>query len=386
MSDLVLAEKDPAVVLAGVLARYKALTGTALQPADPRRLLIQAIVLELAQQRALIDFSGKQSFLRYVTSVYIAALAELWGEAPLPAEPSETTLRFTAAAPGILTIPAGVRATDGKNLWAVVETTTSEPAAYVDCLARCTVDGSQTNDVAIGQIDTIVDKDPIPGISTVTNLTETISGRNVEGTEAFRERLRSVPESRSTCGPRMAYSAAALDASSSVADAVAIGPEDGGSLAGATPDPGEVHVLLLEGTRDAEGNLTAVVPEPSSGLLAAVLDALSAEDVRPLTDYVSTEAPSFVDFDISATYYIARSRSRSAVEIQAAVADAFAGYELWQQSKIGRDIDPDELITRLKNAGAKRLVVTLPTFRALMRDESARLVYVSLVYGGIEDD
>ncbi len=392
MADPVLAQKDPAAVLAQALADYKAATvsaqnpnGVTLAPADPRRLHLQALLLLLSQQRALIDFSGKQSLLRFVSDLWIDELAALWGEERLPAKPSECTERFHFATVAARTVAEGVRVTDGVNIWRVTADT-SATDDHIDAHVECIVTGGATNSVATGQIDTLVDPDLVPGCTGVENMTETISGRDIETLEEFRERLRDAPESRSTCGPRVAYEAAALEASASVADAVALGPDDGGSMSGAAPSPGQVLVLVIEGERDDAGNVISVVPEPSTGVLDAVGDALSPEDVRPLGDQVLRQAPVWSDFDAIVTYYIAESRSDSAADIQVAAQQAFADWLLWQQSAIGRDINPSELTTRLVNAGAKRAVVTEPAFTHLLRDQSARCIYQSLVYGGVEDD
>jgi phage-related baseplate assembly protein len=388
MSDPTLAEKDPAVILAEALATYKGETGVSLAPPDPRRLHLQALLLLVSQLRALIDYSGKQSLLRFVGDEFIDELAALWGEERLEALASETTERFNFASSGPHTVPAGIQVTDGTNVWQVVEDT-SETGIKVDAVVRCIVAGGGTNGVAIGQIDQLVNPDDIPGggVVSVSNLTATSKGRELEGLEAFRERLRKVPESRSTCGPRNAYQAAALEADSAVADAVALGPDDAGDVASYAHGDGEVFVLILEGERDDDGVLTSVIPAPTAGLLTTVDTALDAEDVRPLTDHVTTMAPLFVEFDAIYTYYIARSRSKSAAAIQAAVDEAFNAYLLWQQSKIGRDINPSEGITRLVNAGAKRVVTAGSTaFTALLRDQSARCSYAALVYGGVEDD
>lgn len=392
MADTVLADKDPATVLAEALATYKEATkspsnpnGTTLAPADPRRLHLQALLLLLAQQRQNIDFAGKQSLLRFVSDEWIDELAALWGESRIPAEPSQCTQRFSFATVAARTIAEGVRVTDGVNIFTVVDDT-SNTGDHVDALVKCTVNGGATNGIAPGQIDTLVDPDLVPGCTGVSNTTETVSGRDIESLEDFRERLRDVPESTSTCGPRIAYEALAVKASASVADAVALGPDDGGEMAGYPPAPGEVHVLLLEGERDESGSIVSVVPDPSGGLLTTVGNALSAEDVRPLTDHVFVLAPVFVDFDSIVTYFIAESRSDSAASIQVAVQAAYQDWILWQQSAIGRDINPSELTARLVGAGAKRAVITEPAFSALLRDQSARCVYSELIYGGVEDD
>lgn len=385
MSDLSFAQKDPAVVLEEALAVYKTQTGVTLGAADPRRLHLQALLLLLSQIRALVDFSGKQNLLRYVSAQYIEELVALIGGKLIPAGPSTTTLRFTAITPGILTIPAGRRATDGTHIWAVKETTVSAGgASYVDALAECTVTGRASNGVVAGQIVTLVDS--IANIASVSNTTTTKGGRDVEGTEAFRERARSIPESSSTGGPGIAYEALARSASTAVADAVALGPDDGANMDGAAPDPCELLILLIEGERDDAGVVTSVIPDPSTDLITTVTTAVTDEKVRVLTDSVSVSAPVFVDIDITATYYIARSRSDFAAEIQAAAEDAFAAYRLWQESKIGRDVNPSKLTADIVVAGAKRLVVTEPAYAALKRDQCARVGYATLTFGGIEDD
>lgn len=391
MSDLVLADKDMSAMLADALAKYKEVTeaatgkGVTLAPGDPRRLHLQTFLLLLAQLRALIDFAGKQSLLRFVSEEFIDELAALWGESRLPPLPSKCTERFHFSSTAAHTVAAGVRVSDGTNLWRVTEDTTATDD-HVDAPVECTENGVATNGIAEGQIDTLVDPSLVPGCSSVENITETISGRDVEGLEDFRARLRDVPEARSTCGPRTAYQAAALEASASVADAVALGPDDAGEMAGYPPSPGDVVVVLIQGARDDAGALESVVPDPDDGLLDTVLEALSAEDVRPLTDNVSTKAAEFVDFDNHVTIYIGRSRSKQASQILLAAEEAHAEWLLWQQSKIGRDINPDELTKRLLAVGVKRVVIADPAFQVLLRDQSARCSYSQLIYAGVEDD
>jgi phage-related baseplate assembly protein len=245
------------------------------------------------------------------------------------------------------------------------------------------VEGSATNQVPVGFIDTLVDS--IPGIASVSNITETAGGRDIETTEAFRERLRSEPEAKSPCGPRLAYEKNALAASASVADASALGIDDAGNMAGTAPTPGRCWCSSSR----ARATTTGTSPRWFRTRRAAShrrrrrpLRRGRAAHHRPC-DHPGAE---FVDADLHVTYYIARSRSRSAIEIQAAVAEAFAAYQLWQQSKIGRDIDPGECDRLIRNAGAKRTVISTPAYTPLTLDQSARFVYVSLHYGGIESD
>lgn len=386
MAELTFAAKDAATITAEVLQIYQDTTGEDLAPADPRRLFLDTIILLLVQCRALIDFAGKQNLIRYVTDLFIDALAELLGATRNTATPSTTTIRFVITVGTVVTIPAGKRVTNGAFIWSVLAdtTNTSTLTDHVDVLCECTTAGAASNGYAAGQIATMVDS--IVGVTSASNTTPSSDGTDVELLEAFRTRLRSIPEARAVAGPRRAYEALALAASSAVADAVALGPDDAAAMDGAPPPTGSIYVLVTEGARDQAGTLTSTIPDPSGALITAVNAALSAEDVRPLGDQLTVKAPEFVDFDTTATWYIAASRSEFVAEIQDAVADALDAYLLWQQSSIGRDVNPSEFIARLVNAGAKRVAVADPAFASLKRDQCARSLYVTLNYGGIEDD
>jgi phage-related baseplate assembly protein len=59
---------------------------------------------------------------------------------------------------------------------------------------------------------------------------------------------------------------------------------------------------------------------------------------------------------------------------------------MWQKTKIGRDINPDELVKLVKEAGAKRVVVTSPVFTTIASGEVAKLTSQTVTYGGLEND
>ena len=93
-----------------------------------------------------------------------------------------------------------------------------------------------------------------------------------------------------------------------------------------------------------------------------------------------------VDYDLELTYYINNSDSTSASTIQSKVNAAVEEYIVWQRSKIGRDINPSELIQRIVSAGAKRVEVVKPVFQKIAKDAVAKLGTKKVTYGGVEDD
>jgi phage-related baseplate assembly protein len=207
-----------------------------------------------------------------------------------------------------------------------------------------------------------------------------------ETLEAYRARLQTSAEETSTCGNRLAYEAAAKAVSKEVIDARAVGPGDGALTVGSAPSAGSVDLLIIKGSRDPEGNVISAEPEPDSPLITLVNAALQDEQVKKLTDSLTVKAPAYYDISPSVTYYIAKSRIGYVDEIKAAVEKAFDDWCVWQQAKIGRDVNPSELTARLVNAGAKRVAVSSPAYHAVHIDEVTRVGYSSFYYGGIEDD
>lgn len=65
---------------------------------------------------------------------------------------------------------------------------------------------------------------------------------------------------------------------------------------------------------------------------------------------------------------------------------AVAEYTTWQTSEIGRDINPDELVQRIKAAGAKRVELTAPTFAVVGETQVAKCTASAADNGGLEDD
>ena len=97
-------------------------------------------------------------------------------------------------------------------------------------------------------------------------------------------------------------------------------------------------------------------------------------------------APTQQSFDIDVQYYINQSDAGKASTIQGEVAAAIENYIEWQTFKIGRDINPDVLTQKMIDAGAKRVIVTSPSFTAVPSGSVARVGTQSVAYKGLEAD
>ena len=124
---------------------------------------------------------------------------------------------------------------------------------------------------------------------------------------------------------------------------------------------------------------------PGEELIAGLQNFLRDGKIRPLTDDVTVAAPTETVYNLNLTYYINDSDKASASVIQSKVNDAILKYETWQR-KIGRDINPSELIRRITDAGAKRVAVISPTYTVIGDYYISKLGTKSITYGGLEDD
>lgn len=109
-----------------------------------------------------------------------------------------------------------------------------------------------------------------------------------EDDEAFRARIQLSWARLSTAGAYNAYQFFALGADGDVLDAQAYGPETHNH-------EGRVFMYVLSRTGDGTA--------PQS-LIDIVHAAINPKDVRPLTDYVTTQSATIVPYDIDADVYI----------------------------------------------------------------------------------
>ncbi len=124
---------------------------------------------------------------------------------------------------------------------------------------------------------------------------------------------------------------------------------------------------------------------PPPDVLETVCKFLNADDVRPLTDTVTVQAPELVYFDISLTWYLSRDKQSLLATTTAAVAAAVEEYRLWQRTQPGRDIIPLRLASLLERAGVKRIELAAPAYRKLEGWQLAREASIAVTYGGLED-
>lgn len=294
-----------------------------------------------------------------------------------PATYATVTIRFTLSAEqkSVAMIPQGTRIRTGAGIYFA----TTEYAQIdigetsVDVLAKAEEVGAESNGIPPGVIDTLVDA--IPFVAGAVNIDTSSGGADVESDDSLTRRIWLSPTTYSCAGPRDAYEFWAMSFRSDIENAIAISPRS-------QPCTAYIYFMLTGGKMPSEKDISEMET------------FMMNEARRPMTDLVICKAPEEVEYSIDFTYYIGASSKKNADIVQQNVAQAVQEYQDWQRS-IGRDINPMELIYRLRAAGVKRVEMREPAFKVVESgaDKEKALVQIpklsgqpTVVYGGVEDD
>lgn len=361
-------EEVQAELVENYISKLEELTGEEqeLSEASPIRSILYATSLQLYQLYQCVDFMGKQNFLKYATGEYLENLGALKGISRGKGTAATTTIRFVSNAEKNITIPMGTLITAGDDVYFYTEEAAQLDAekGYVDVQAACDTVGTGGNDYAVGLINQLVNS--IPFVEAAANITESKNGTDGEEDSNLAERIYYAPESYSTAGPEGSYLFWVKEADNTVTDVKVT-----------SPSPTEVNIRYIKGN----GEL------PTEEECEYILNFLQdGKDKIPTTDLVSVEAPGVTEYEVDLTYYINKSDTNKANTISEAVESAVQSYIEWQKNKIGKDINPSYLISKIITAGAKRVEITQPFYTKLAETSIAIAISTNVVYGGIEDD
>ena len=340
---------DAGEIVLGLVAAYEAITGEVVQPASPEMLFIRWVASVIIQERVLNNWTGNQNIPSRAEGENLDALAELtYSKARPKATAATCTMRFSISEAQLTSvlIPAGTRisSTDNALVWATLEDSyipIGETSIDVENVT-CQTAGTVGNGYAPGQISRLVDLYDF--FSACENITESDGGSDVPDDDEYYELMRASMDAYSCAGARGSYIYFAKQVSTEIADVIANSP---------TPGVVKLYVLMQDGTLATEE------------MKSRVLAACSADEVRPLTDYVIVEDADIVPYDVEFTYYLQTGGRKSAADIAADVQKAVEQYTSWQDSKLGRDINPSRLVSLLMGTGIKRVEIASPLFTKL---------------------
>ena len=435
MPELNFIETDTKTVIDTVMEELENGVNEPLYPGDERRIYGEALAQVVVAVYNTVKDSCRQKMLRYARGDVLDALGEnrdVYRHTPTPAS---TTLSFGVDEPMDynIIIPAGLRVTGDFTHYFLTDATAVLPAGALSVEVTATAEegGEEYNDIAPGGITVIVDVSEVPLIDYVTNTEATAGGGDEEGDEPFRERIREAENRLSTAGTAKAYKYWALSANPLVSDAVVESETEvitrtvptfaaHAFVGGSFFNPDTLEVYYSTGFRATEGEDYTVTYEdelltlslfgkladvteikvtisrrmygrvkivpicaggelPDEEVLADVLAACSADDVKPLTDMVTVESPDVEMYDIELTYWTTKANESEVVKNVEGSGGAIDQYVYWQGSALSRDINPDELWKLIvcphwgeNLTGATRAVITKPVFTELPKTTVAK--------------
>ncbi|NNJ28268.1 baseplate assembly protein [Lacrimispora defluvii] len=347
--------------------KYRELTGEdiSLGLADPFRLILYSCAVAIYQGYQYEDKAGKMGLLKYSTGEFLDNLAAFKKVKRNEAAPARTVIRFTLAdkVERAVVIPKGTRV-KGPDLY-FITTKKSEiklGQLYTDIAAECEQSGTIGNGYLPGEIKWLTDL--LPYTMKVSNIVMTSGGADRENDEELAERIYLSPVSYSTAGPERAYEYWVKTFSPAI-----------GECRITSESPGEVDIYVTM----ADGTI------PDDVFLKNLETYLSDSNIRPLTDHVVVKKPEEIKYNIELIYYI-RNEDRDREEtMKEAVSTACNNYITWQK-KVGRDINPAQLLYYIMGTGVKMADIVEPVFTEVPDSALAVPDKITLTYGGRRDD
>lgn len=357
-----------------IVGSVEAALGYQLPLADPIRLICNGFALVMYQSIQLAERDIKTQFLKYSYGDFLDNLAANYGLFREDAKRARCKLRFFAAdlSESAITIPLGTRVRTEDDITFLTDEYAEIPplTAYVDVDASALDAGTDGNFIKQGLISYFIDKPPF--IKAVENITQSTGGDDRESDDRLTYRCLMSWVRFTTAGSRQSYEYWTRQYNSSIGTVCVMGPEDIDYI-----DPGEVYifVILSDGSPPDE--------DFRNGLLAY----LNAEKIRPLGDRVVIGMPLLVYFKIDLKYRIRTQDAAMVSKIREDVDKAVDAYMDWQ-CVLGRDVEPAELIKRVREAGAKHIELNGQLFYYAKTPGNTMAWFEpkNVVYAGLEDD
>ena len=348
-----------------MINKYQELTGRTLTEASPETLIFNTVAYLIGLREEKYNDDIKQNYLKFARDKRLDLKGEFYGKRGerLGEQPATADFKFTISAiqNRNITIPKGTRIKYFDLYFeTIVENKILTGELEVIIKAKCKELGIIGNGIPVGQITELVDI--YPYYKSVENITSTAGGSDVEDDETYRNRIKDISNSYTTAGSREAY---IFWTKSSTPEVVDVTVE--------TPRVGEVDVFVLLKNNNFEE------------LKPRILDVLNDEKIRPLTDKVNVKKINEISYDIDFDYFIDKENEDNLEQMKKDVANAVEEYKIWQESKIGRDIVPDELVRLLKETGLKRIVLRTPTYQVIRNNEIGKNVSTQFNYQGVEE-
>lgn len=335
-TELHYVEYDPDEIWLDIITKYVEAGGDVLYPGDEKEMLLRSVQADVVQIFASIDNALKMASLRYAIGEYLDIIGEQRGCDRIRASAATATVTITTNAngiPDVIEAGAGIT-TDGSIVYVLAEDFELTGLAKTETVQVIAEKAGNSGNGLITGAQMFLTT-PNIGVNSIVAASDAVGGNDEETDDAYRERIREHGLASVTTGPSRQYEAVAKEVSSAILDAKALNEDEGVESAGDV----FVYLLFASGTTG------------KAAIKSAVADALSAVDVRPLTDHVYIREATDVTYTLKVKYW-----SDNSTTTTEAIEQATEDYQYWQDNTIGRPFNPDKLMSAIYQAGATRVV------------------------------
>ena len=196
MKDINFVETDTNTIKNNIITGYETLTGAKLSRAHPVRLFLEALAAIIVWLMNQINFAAKMNLLAYAVGDHLDHIGMLVGCSRIPASAAKTTIKvkLSDVRDSAVIIPKGTRIATEDNVVFVTDENTEIAAGNISINvgATCETVGAVGNGYGAGEIANIIDH--IGYVESMSNVSESEGGADVEDDESYRERIRQAPE------------------------------------------------------------------------------------------------------------------------------------------------------------------------------------------------
>lgn len=340
IEELQLIEANPDDIFQEAKSLYKELSGNELPPASEETYLLGTISALLGNIKAEMNRVALENYLPYANNMRLDLKGAIYGSRGerLGANAARTTMRcyISTAVERNVVIPEGTRFIYKTYIFTTEnEYIIKQGELSVDIPAVCETAGD-IGTVLKGEITEIVDR--YDYFESCENITDVSGGRDDEDDEAYRERIREIPESFTSAGSEGAYKFWTKKASSLVTDVVIESP---------SPNVLDIYVC---------NNQSLIQSEEKQ----KIKEFLEQEDIKALNDNITIKDPTKYEYNIKIKYYLYKNARDSKELIEKKLNEELLKYT--SSLKIGDSINSQDLIGICKsNSDVKKVVIEEPS-------------------------
>lgn len=317
-------ERDPSVLKAQFKAKFEAVSGRTLYPAQTEMFLIEVAAYALSLLNEAAQNGVLQNTVVFAEGRHLEDRAANVSTFKLLAQPSVTTLEFRLSAVRLIdtVIPRGTRVGAGNVVTFATDADLVIPSGMLAASVSATAEtaGATWNGLSIGAVTDILD--PVAFVTSAANTSVVSGGTDIEDPERFRLRAANALFTIAKAGPKNGYREHVKAVNPEIVDVEVIRPEPGSI---------DIYPLMKTGL-------------PSAELKVDILDYLDPETLRPMGDHVTIRDPEPVRFDMVLTV---RVREAAAGQQDLFEETATLAFYPWTQ-ELGAKIAPSVITTAVK--------------------------------------